>query len=525
MKIKPTKNAVVCLIVAVGVILRAALYLHNRSFWLDEAYLALNIIHRNFAALLAPLEYHQAAPPLFLIAVKLMQQLFGNSEYALRAVPFLAGIISIPLFYLLLRRLLAWEAALFGLLLFAVAPPLVLYSSELKPYSSDILATILLLCPILAILNGDRRRKQIFLFALAALIVPWFSYPSIFVSAGCAVTLLLYLVKNDRPLLKLALGLALFCAANLLLLYFLHLKKAASDKFLDEYWAIVNGFPLTLPLSLRSLVATAQNLSANIKEIPLYFKDIQLPVFLIILGCLSLYYSKNLYTLLLLLLIPAVVGAASVLHKYPVYHRVLLFLVPVVYLLVAFGVDLLVKSLAQNRKAISYLLMAAVLAYPVIGAIAPIARPYQKEDIKSALQYLQEKHKEGDRFYIYGDALPAYKYYKSINGKFDFDDHQPIEGLVLPREGLTAMRLSYQDRLRFIEHVQTHYEKEADRLSSLRNSRLWVLVSHTEDEREAVLAKTLSRLGKQTDKKLFTGASVYLYEIGGNSPAGIQAPK
>ena len=36
--------------------------------WPDDAHFAINLVHRDFAGILQPLEYHQVAPPLFLLA-------------------------------------------------------------------------------------------------------------------------------------------------------------------------------------------------------------------------------------------------------------------------------------------------------------------------------------------------------------------------------------------------------------------------------------------------------------------------
>ena len=55
---------VVWIIIGLGIILRLVQYLYNRSLWLDEASLALNVIEKSFSGLLQPLGYDQMAPPL-----------------------------------------------------------------------------------------------------------------------------------------------------------------------------------------------------------------------------------------------------------------------------------------------------------------------------------------------------------------------------------------------------------------------------------------------------------------------------
>ena len=131
--------------IAVGAGLRLYFYLLNRSLWFDEALLALNLSGRSFAELLQPLDYNQSAPLGFLLLQKTLISLLGNRDYWLRLIPLLAGLSSLPLFYLTARRFLRPAAVQVVLWLFALSPPLIYYSSECKQYSSDVLIALLLI--------------------------------------------------------------------------------------------------------------------------------------------------------------------------------------------------------------------------------------------------------------------------------------------------------------------------------------------------------------------------------------------
>src|SRR5216684_7540728 len=93
--------------VGLGILFRLRQYLFDRSLWLDEADLVLNVIHRSPSELLKPLDYHQGAPLGFLMLEKSAVLGFGNDEMALRLVPFLSGILALILFASVAWRFLA----------------------------------------------------------------------------------------------------------------------------------------------------------------------------------------------------------------------------------------------------------------------------------------------------------------------------------------------------------------------------------------------------------------------------------
>src|ERR1700687_1299360 len=125
-------------LLALGASLRIGLYLQGRSLWADEARGALNILHKEWGELFSPLEFDQISPPGFLLLVKAAERAFGSSEFALRLVPLLFGLASLTLFFRLASRCLRPAAARLACLLFAIAEPLVYYSTELKQYSGDV---------------------------------------------------------------------------------------------------------------------------------------------------------------------------------------------------------------------------------------------------------------------------------------------------------------------------------------------------------------------------------------------------
>ena len=102
----------VVILVALGVALRVREYASDRSLWLDESWLALNIVDRPLAQLFGDLSFNQAAPPGFLLIERTSVALFGPTEYALRLFPLLCGIAALPLFARFAQSLLRPPGAL-----------------------------------------------------------------------------------------------------------------------------------------------------------------------------------------------------------------------------------------------------------------------------------------------------------------------------------------------------------------------------------------------------------------------------
>lgn len=138
-------DAVPWLVVGVGAVLRLVRYFDDRSLWLDESFLALNIVGKSLTELMGPLDYVQSAPPGFLGLEKTVVTVLGDDEAALRLFPLVSGIAALLLFRSITARLLPKGPALLALTLFAVNEQLVYYSSEVKPYATDVaVATVLL---------------------------------------------------------------------------------------------------------------------------------------------------------------------------------------------------------------------------------------------------------------------------------------------------------------------------------------------------------------------------------------------
>ena len=177
----------VATLIGVGVVLRLVRYLADRSLWLDEAYLAINLMTRSYGDLLETLDYNQGAPVGFLWIEKLMLSLFGDGEFVLRLFPLAVSLLALMLFYLVARDVLAGVGLLVALLLFATMEPFVHYAAEVKQYGLDIGVTVALLLLFVSVVeHGPMDVPRTVLLALAGPLAVFFSHPSVFVLAGTA---------------------------------------------------------------------------------------------------------------------------------------------------------------------------------------------------------------------------------------------------------------------------------------------------------------------------------------------------
>ena len=87
------KSMAIIVVVFIGVFFRVFHFFHNRSLFIDELFLDINLIKMSFWELVAgSFMYEQKAPIGYLWAVKLCVLLLGKQEEALRLFSLLCGI-------------------------------------------------------------------------------------------------------------------------------------------------------------------------------------------------------------------------------------------------------------------------------------------------------------------------------------------------------------------------------------------------------------------------------------------------
>src|SRR5579875_238122 len=314
------------ILIGLGMFLRVSQYLANRSLWIDECFLASNVIHRSFVHLFTPLEHNQVAPPGFLAAQWLACRMFGPSEYALRAVPLLGGLVSLVLFKWVSQSCLDRVAVPIALGLFALSDHLIYYASEAKQYSTDV--AIALSCWLLYARGaiGPLTPTRGLLLGAWGGVAVWFAHPAVFVLLGVSTALGLdHLGRSSRE--RRALGLLGFTAcwaASFALLHAVSLRSTAGSEFLRFYWR--HGFmpfpPTTLSQALWPIWALKSLIDEALGQV-----DLPFPIIALAVGAAVLWrHGRGWFTALALACVAAL--GASALGRYPFTGRLVLFLVP-----------------------------------------------------------------------------------------------------------------------------------------------------------------------------------------------------
>ncbi len=135
----PWRSSLLFLIVALAAAVRLAT-LSFQSLWLDEIGTAVEA-GRPWSSLFLALFDPQQGYPLYTLGMRLWIGLFGSGEVALRLPSAIAGVGTVPLLYMLGRRLFGWKVGMLAAAFLALSPLAVWYAQEARAYALMMLLT------------------------------------------------------------------------------------------------------------------------------------------------------------------------------------------------------------------------------------------------------------------------------------------------------------------------------------------------------------------------------------------------
>lgn len=478
------------ILILLGLIFRARLFLTGRSLWLDEASLALNILNRSFAELFQlPLDHQQGAPIGYLFSVKAITLLLGDSEYAFRLFSLLAGCLALWLIALFSRQYLNKTGAWIAIALFVFGPYLVNYSAEAKQYMGDVVVTLTFLMIGFKLIDENATFKNFLAVSGIGAILLWFSHPAMFSAAGIGFMLLLhYGLKKDKARLTWSLLGGFIWGINLIIIYFVNLRHLTSNAFFLDFWQA--GFMVMPPWKHIDWFAQVWQ---SLLHDPLGIEANPTIVFLIFAAGIYYLFRRD-WRLGTVICLPLVFALfASSLHKYSLLGRLLLFATPILVIAISAGVGGL-GSLFKNRYlslgiqlvAVLYLLVA-----PLQVSLDGFFHPKYAEHIKPTMEYLREQWKDGDLIYVYYNAGPAFQFYA-------------------PKYGLKP------DNILIGTDRSANPQAPFDEIDELvGHKRVWLIFSHVYEkdafnEKDFILS-AIDQVGKKEREYRVPETSVYLY--------------
>ena len=498
------------LAIAIGIVLRLAQYLSNKSLWRDEARIALNLIEKNFIGVTGSLNYDQTAPPGFMLFEKLFISVLGISEYALRLFPLLCGILSVFLFYKIIKKTLSAYSGNIALLLFSILTPLIYYSSELKQYSSDVLISEILLLWAIYLTETKFDTTRGIMTGLLGAIVIWVSYPSIFLLVGIGLFLLVRFVKDRKQHPLSFLCTYILWALSFYILYKTYIHKTTNNELFNSFWE--RWYMPSPIISISSLNWLSKAWSEFLNYLTLDPKII----FILIPGVIYLLFKdKYIFIIFFSPIFCTIVGSA--IHKYPLSGRLLLFLVPSVIFFLGKGIELVKLKTFSVFPIITIILTVFILYPPLLRTKNSFLHPPSIEEIKPALRYIKDHLKQGDVIYLNNHLQFAFKYYAK-----DYDFFDDLNFVIPTNNDAMKNGLLYKNKkyTLFIDpYIQKKSETKREECLHLLdkvkgNKRVWVMYSTYVEKPACNLGLILNNTaGIKLLSFIQPGVNLYLYDL------------
>lgn len=378
----------------------------NQSLWLDEG-TTVQFAKLNFQQLFLFIrsDFH---PPLSYLLVHLWLPFAGHSEMLIRLPNILFGALSIPLLYLLLKKLdFNRTICLVAAFLLAINPLHVYYSQELRMYSLNALLSLVTWITLISWLKEKKRKKSGVLFIIFSFLNLYTFYGAFFNLAAQWV----YLLFKGKKFLIQFIKLNIFVGFAFLFWLPTFLQQLAGGQYLTK--ALQGWSDLSGSFSIKNLGLIFAKFSIG----RISFADKYL--YILFVGCFILYFIfcvflslKNTKNRILhyWFFIPLIIAVLMSL-KTPVlgYWRYI-FLIPAFLSLLVIGLESLPKKIFWLNIG---LLTLIFLAGNIIFWTNPV---YQREDWRALGNLVGQKDSLivvnfTDKFaplHFYAEAVPFY---------------------------------------------------------------------------------------------------------------------
>ena len=166
-----------------------------QSFWYDEAFTPVHVLHASLGATLRSMVHTENTPPLWYVLIWAFSRVFGTGAIALRLPSAVFGVVTVPVAWAIGRELTGRRATAIAAAAFvAVNPLFVWYSQEARAYGLFVLMSALaMLCFLRA--RREPTPRRLAAFAASASLALLSHYFAAFLVAPM---ILLLLVRGHR---------------------------------------------------------------------------------------------------------------------------------------------------------------------------------------------------------------------------------------------------------------------------------------------------------------------------------------
>ncbi len=408
-------NITLLVVIISGIILRIKLYLVNEGLQCDEANLARQLIDTSFFGLLKPLDKLQVAPPIFLLFSKLFYSFvkFNHTAYfsdlALRFFPLICGILTIPLFSLLLNILFRNPfVTILGTVFIISNPAVNSYSVIFKQYSLELLISVIITILFLKIDLKEKSFKYNCVIFFILFLTSMASMTSFFILAAGGIYLLIKSIKSHTLINTLKSSLFFFVPFLLYVALILIPIINTHCSGMQQYWE------------------SSFNVIKNITEYIYYFSKYMFRTFkeYYIWGLTISFFIGAVCMLIrniklfMLIFMPVFITFLFTVNKlYPLSERFLLFLIPQ-YLIIAFYPLCVIYDLVKKKasKFILIFLLPVIIISAYTINIAYSERDLfimKKENSREIWEQFAQIY-DGKTPLILGPSSNTNKYYYSL---------------------------------------------------------------------------------------------------------------
>lgn len=375
---------------------------------MDEAALALDIIHDNSSMLLKGLANGQVAPILYLQIEHLFALLIPKSEYGLRLFPLLCYWASLILFYRVLRCLFSNNfIILFALSLYVFDGAFIYYSSEVKQYMTDVMVVNAML--FFTIKSYRKEQNRYLTLAVAGAFAIFFSNVAAVILACMGLYIIVGYIKDRRYLWPIS-GAFSAWAIVFGVYYQCFIYNHPLKQLMLEYWIKAGGF---MPIN-KLLPAWVANKFVSNFYFQFYFGKVAGVLLIILFFSGVIYILKKRLSIGILLLLPMPLHLLlSGLKLYPFDTRLVLYLTPLLIISITYGIYWLVQFLPKYTiKPVVQLIVPLVLFALLILQSFPLIR---HDDLRQCISFMKSRSTKTDDVYVTLSARYPMMFYHDIS--------------------------------------------------------------------------------------------------------------